>query len=68
MIKWVARHDLHRLRQFLQGDQVDVPQEALQALDIVLRELPATKDGYSYLVLSLAYMFTTLFSLSKSII
>ncbi|XP_058074614.1 protein argonaute PNH1-like isoform X1 [Magnolia sinica] len=38
-IKFVARADLHHLRQFLAGKQADAPQEALQVLDIVLREL-----------------------------
>ncbi|KAJ0977823.1 hypothetical protein J5N97_013297 [Dioscorea zingiberensis] len=38
-IKFVARADLHHLRQFLAGKQVDAPQETLQVLDIVLREL-----------------------------
>ncbi|CAA6666327.1 unnamed protein product [Spirodela intermedia] len=38
-IKHVARADLDHLRQFLAGKQPDAPQEALQVLDIVLREL-----------------------------
>ncbi|KAH1063126.1 hypothetical protein J1N35_028113 [Gossypium stocksii] len=46
MIRLAGRTELHRLRQFLQGDQVDVPKDALQALDIVLRELPATDTRY----------------------
>ncbi|KAA3452890.1 protein argonaute 1-like [Gossypium australe] len=46
MIRLAGRTELHRLRQFLQGDQVDVPKDALQALDIVLRELPATNTSY----------------------
>ncbi|KAG6545178.1 hypothetical protein Mapa_013290 [Marchantia paleacea] len=40
VIKFAARADLHHLGQFLQGRQADAPQEALQVLDIVLRELP----------------------------
>lgn len=40
VIKFAARADLHHLGQFLQGKQSDAPQEALQVLDIVLRELP----------------------------
>ncbi|KAK5834483.1 hypothetical protein PVK06_018362 [Gossypium arboreum] len=63
MIRLAGRTELHRLRQFLLGDQVDVPKDAIQALDIVLRELPATNTRYCYLALSLAYMFTTLVSL-----
>ncbi|KAJ6813031.1 protein argonaute 1A-like [Iris pallida] len=39
-IKFAARADLHHLEQFLTGKQADAPQEALQVLDIVLRELP----------------------------
>nr|XP_010914964.1 protein argonaute PNH1 [Elaeis guineensis] len=38
-IRFVARADLHHLRQFIAGKQADAPQEALQVLDIVLREL-----------------------------
>ncbi|MCO5572743.1 hypothetical protein L7F22_026502 [Adiantum nelumboides] len=40
VIKFAARADLHHLGEFLQGRQADAPQEALQVLDIVLRELP----------------------------
>ncbi|KAI4347345.1 hypothetical protein L6164_008161 [Bauhinia variegata] len=43
VIKLAARVDLHHLEQFLRGMQPDVPQEALQALDIVLRQLPNTR-------------------------
>lgn len=43
MIKLAARADLHHLGMFLQGRQADAPQEALQVLDIVLRELPTTR-------------------------
>ncbi|PIA35484.1 hypothetical protein AQUCO_03500088v1 [Aquilegia coerulea] len=39
VIKFAARADLHHLGLFLQGKQSDAPQEALQVLDIVLREL-----------------------------
>lgn len=40
VIKFAARADLHHLGLFLAGRQADAPQEALQVLDIVLRELP----------------------------
>ncbi|GFZ07637.1 Stabilizer of iron transporter SufD / Polynucleotidyl transferase [Actinidia rufa] len=43
VIKLVARADLHHLGLFLQGRQADAPQEALQVLDIVLRELPTMR-------------------------
>lgn len=43
MIKLVARADLHHLGLFLEGKQPDAPQEALQVLDIVLRELPTSR-------------------------
>ncbi|XP_050220335.1 protein argonaute 1 [Mercurialis annua] len=43
VIKFAARADLHHLGLFLQGRQADAPQEALQVLDIVLRELPTTR-------------------------
>ncbi|KAB2625479.1 protein argonaute 10 [Pyrus ussuriensis x Pyrus communis] len=39
VIKFVARADMHHLGQFLVGKCADAPQEALQILDIVLREL-----------------------------
>ncbi|KAL5732174.1 argonaute 1B [Ranunculus cassubicifolius] len=42
-IKEAARADLHHLGLFLQGRQYDPPQHAVQALDIVLRELPTSK-------------------------
>ncbi|XP_042013844.1 protein argonaute 1-like [Salvia splendens] len=42
VIKFAARADLHHLGMFLQGRQADAPQEALQVLDIVLRELPTS--------------------------
>ncbi|EHA8587479.1 hypothetical protein COCNU_scaffold002342G000010 [Cocos nucifera] len=44
-IKFVARANLHHLGQFLVGKCADAPQEALQVLDIVLREL-STKRYY----------------------
>lgn len=40
VIKFAARADLHHLELFLMGRQAEAPQEALQVLDIVLRELP----------------------------
>ena len=43
VIKFAARADLHHLGEFLQGRQADAPQEALQVLDIVLRELPTQR-------------------------
>ncbi|KAI4374454.1 hypothetical protein MLD38_012447 [Melastoma candidum] len=43
VIKFAARADLHHLGLFLQGRQADAPQEALQVLDIVLRELPTSR-------------------------
>ncbi|KAK9697061.1 hypothetical protein RND81_08G012500 [Saponaria officinalis] len=43
VIKFAARVDLHHLDMFLQGRQADAPQEALQVLDIVLRELPTSR-------------------------
>ncbi|KAK4357092.1 hypothetical protein RND71_022702 [Anisodus tanguticus] len=39
VIKFVARANLHHLSQFLAGKRADGPKEALQILDIVLREL-----------------------------
>ncbi|URE19527.1 hypothetical protein MUK42_11702, partial [Musa troglodytarum] len=38
-IKFVARADIYHLQQLISGRQTDAPQEALQVLDIVLREL-----------------------------
>ncbi|XP_019705740.1 protein argonaute 1A isoform X1 [Elaeis guineensis] len=43
VIKFAARADLHHLGLFLAGRQADAPQEALQVLDIVLRELPTER-------------------------
>ncbi|KAL8485113.1 hypothetical protein ACS0TY_027417 [Phlomoides rotata] len=39
VIKFAARANLHYLSQFLAGKRADCPKEALQILDIVLREL-----------------------------
>ncbi|KAK7280055.1 hypothetical protein RJT34_25117 [Clitoria ternatea] len=43
VIKFVARANLHHLGQFLAGKRADGPQEALQILDIVLRELSSKR-------------------------
>ena len=43
VIKFAARADLHHLELFLMGRQAEAPQEALQVLDIVLRELPTAR-------------------------
>lgn len=51
MIKFAARADLHHLGLFLQGRIADAPQEALQVLDIVLRELPTSRYTVSALCL-----------------
>ncbi|ERM97078.1 protein argonaute PNH1 isoform X1 [Amborella trichopoda] len=42
-IKFVARADLHHLREFLSGRRSDTPQEALKVLDVVLRELSSQR-------------------------
>ncbi|KAF8400717.1 hypothetical protein HHK36_014017 [Tetracentron sinense] len=42
-IKFVAHADMYHLRQFLAGKQADAPQEVLQILDIVLRELSSQR-------------------------
>ncbi|OVA19450.1 Argonaute/Dicer protein [Macleaya cordata] len=43
VIKFASRPDLHHLRQFLSGKQKDAPYEAIQVLDVVLRESPSNK-------------------------
>lgn len=43
VIKFVAKANLHHLGQFLVGKCSDAPQEALQVLDIVLRELSSKR-------------------------
>jgi len=47
VIKFAARADLHRLELFLAGRHAEAPQEALQVLDIVLRELPSSRPRYA---------------------
>jgi eukaryotic translation initiation factor 2C len=42
-IKFAARADQHHLRQFMAGRQLDAPQEALQVLDVVLREVASQR-------------------------
>uniref|UniRef100_A0ACD6AMC1 Uncharacterized protein n=1 Tax=Avena sativa TaxID=4498 RepID=A0ACD6AMC1_AVESA len=43
VIRFAARADLRRLEQYIAGRQAEAPQEALQVLDIVLRELPTSR-------------------------
>ncbi|KAG5134118.1 hypothetical protein JHK82_025306 [Glycine max] len=43
VIKVAARADLHHLGLFLQGTQTDAPQQGLQVLHIVVRELSTTR-------------------------
>lgn len=43
VIKYAARADLYHLRQFLAGKQADAPQDTLQILDIVLREISSQR-------------------------
>ena len=43
VLRFVARANLHQLGQFLAGKRADAPQEALQILDIVLRELSSKR-------------------------
>ncbi|CAM0908526.1 unnamed protein product [Alopecurus aequalis] len=43
VIRFAARADLHRLEQYIAGSLAEAPQEALQVLDIVLRELPTSR-------------------------
>jgi eukaryotic translation initiation factor 2C len=43
VLKFASRVDLHRLALFLAGRHPEAPQEALQVLDIVLRELPSAR-------------------------
>ena len=43
VIRFAARADLHRLGQYIAGKQAEAPQEALQVLDIVLRQLPTAR-------------------------
>jgi hypothetical protein len=40
-IKLASRADIHHLQEFLRGRQHDIPQETIQALDVVLRALPS---------------------------
>lgn len=42
-IRFAAKADLHHLQQFLRSRQRDVPQETIQALDVVLRDSPSNR-------------------------
>ncbi|KAF5727497.1 argonaute family protein [Tripterygium wilfordii] len=42
-IKFAAKDDMHHLSQFLRSRQMDVPQETIQALDVVLRSTPSER-------------------------
>ncbi|KAJ4785439.1 Argonaute family protein [Rhynchospora pubera] len=44
-IKHVGSADVSHLQMFLAGLQPDAPQDAIQALDIVLREMPSSSNG-----------------------
>ena len=56
MIKFVARANMHHLGQFLAGKRADAPQEALQILDIVLRELSSKRYNFPMLVIMLNFI------------
>ena len=43
LIKFAARVDLHLLGEFLRGRSADIPHEAIQILDVALRELPTQR-------------------------
>lgn len=43
IIRYAGRADLALLQKFLLGKMRDLPQEAIQALDVVLRESPSLK-------------------------
>ncbi|KAL8057742.1 hypothetical protein ABFX02_04G203700 [Erythranthe guttata] len=40
-IKFASKADLYHLKEFLKGQQRDIPQETIQFLDVVLREKPS---------------------------
>lgn len=42
-IKWVANISLYNLEEALQGKQPNMPQDAISALDVVMRHLPSMK-------------------------
>ena len=56
VIKFVARANMHHLGQFLAGKRADAPQEALQILDIVLRELSSKRYNFPMLVIMLNFI------------
>ncbi|CAN6442567.1 unnamed protein product [Victoria cruziana] len=39
-VKFASTVDIHHLMRFLSGQQLDMPQEAIQALDVILRSNP----------------------------
>lgn len=45
-IKFAAKKDLHFLKQFLSGKNPDMPQETIQALDVVLRQSASVEYGF----------------------
>ena len=51
VLKFVAKANLHHLGQFLAGRRADAPQEALQILDIVLRELSNKRYNFPQILL-----------------
>lgn len=64
-IKFASKANIHHLRQFLSGRQLDAPQETIQVLDIVLRESPSEK--YSIFAVLWSVLNCLLFSTYLSV-
>ena len=43
MIKWVAQVNLYLLEDALNGRSTTIPNDAVQALDVIMRHLPSLK-------------------------
>ena len=44
IIKWVAQVDLYALEEALEGKTQQIPYDAIQALDVVMRHLPSIRS------------------------
>lgn len=53
-LKLASKPSLYHLQQFIQGRQLDLPQETLQLLDVVLREKPSKRYSSTIMLLNIS--------------
>lgn len=60
-LKLASKPSLYHLQQFIQGRQLDLPQETLQLLDVVLRENPSKRYTSTIMLLNIIIHMCQLF-------